>query len=312
MFIFDAHVDTLSRLHSSGETLEDQSGHVCLDWLRNGHISAQVFAVFVDPVFYQGMALHRGLEMIDLFWNTIEDYSDYLGFAGSGTSIDELYQEGRIACLLAVEGGEVLEGKLGHLRNLYRLGVRVITLTWNYRNAIASGQMEGDDCGGLSSFGCEVINEMNHLGMLVDVSHLNEPSFWDVLRITSKPVIASHSNARELCNHRRNLTDDQIKAIAEMGGVIGVNFCSAFLSKDRQAAVDDVINQIMYLIDVGGVQCVGLGSDFDGISQTPIGLENCSQTYVLYDELKKRGLSEDVVEKVMGHNFLRVAKEVLG
>ena len=312
MFIFDAHVDTLSRLHRSGEELETKSGHISLDWLLEGHISAQVFAVFVDPAFYQGMALHQGLEMIDIFWNTIEQYPNYLGFAGSGRQIEELRQQNKIACLLSIEGGEVLEGKLGHLRNLYRLGVRIVTLTWNYRNAIASGQMERNDCGGLSSFGREVVGEMNRLGMMIDVSHLNERSFWDVLETTSAPVIASHSNARALCDHRRNLTDDQIKAIADLGGVIGVNFCTGFLSKDSQASVHDVVDQIMYLVNVGGSQCVGLGSDFDGIDKTPLGLENCSQTHVLWDKLKKERLSDDVIEKVMGYNFLRVTKEVLG
>lgn len=159
----------------------------------------------------------------------MEDYKDDLCFAGSGQDILRARQSGRLACLLAIEGGEALEGKLAHLRNAYRLGVRLLTLTWNFRNDLASGQMEGAE-GGLSRFGREAVEEMNRLRMLVDVSHLNEPGFWDVIEVsTSPPIIASHSNAKGLCDHPpRNLSDEQIRSIADGGGVIGVNFFLPF------------------------------------------------------------------------------------
>lgn len=224
MLIFDAHIDTLSYLLDRGETLENSSGHVQLDHLK-GCSGAQFFAAFVEPKYYHGLALHRTLEMIDLFWQMLEDYSDYLAFAGSARDVKRIQKEGRLACLLAIEGGEALEGKLSSLRIFHRLGVRLITLTWNYRNDLASGQLEGEAGGGLSRFGRAVVEEMNRLGMLVDVSHLNEPGFWDVLSCSKDPVIASHSNAQALCPHPRNLSDEQIRALADRGGVIGVNFC---------------------------------------------------------------------------------------
>ncbi|HKM42506.1 MAG TPA: dipeptidase [Limnochordia bacterium] len=313
MFIFDAHVDTLSRLLAAGETLEDNRGHVNLNFLRQSKQGgAQFFAAFVSPQFYHGKALHATMEMLDLFWRWMEEFPEDLVFAGTGSDIVELRAKGKMACLLAIEGGEALEGKLANLRMFYRLGVRLLTLTWNHRNDLASGQLEGNDGAGLSLFGKEVVAEMNRLGMLVDVSHLNDAGFWDVLSVSEDPVVASHSNARTLCNHPRNLTDEQIRAIAAAGGVIGVNFCTHFLAKDRQATIHDVVEHIQYLATVGGVDCVGLGSDYDGIGETPLGLANYSKTVELADILHERGYGERDVAKITGGNFLRVCKTVLG
>lgn len=312
LFTFDGHIDTLLHLLHSKHDLANANGHVNLDKLLTGGISAQIFAVFVEPAFYQGMALHKGLEMIDLFWQMIDQHPEELAFAGSGSAIKQIQEEGKIACLLAVEGGEVLQGSLGHLRNLYRLGVRVVTLTWNYRNALANGQSEGVDSGGLSPFGREVIQEMNRLGMLIDVSHLNEPGFWDVLKISKAPIIASHSCARALRDHARNLTDEQIRALADNGGVIGVNFYPGFLTESGEAHLDDVVNHIEHFIKIGGEDCVGLGSDYDGIETTPSGLDDCSLMQAIIPALKERGYSDGKIEKVMGGNFLRIAETVLG
>jgi len=311
VFIFDAHIDTLSRLLDTGESLEQTSGHVNLSHLSRGS-GAQFFAAFIDPAYYHGLAMHRAMDIIDLFWQMLDAYSDNLVFAGSAEDITRISNQGRLASLLAIEGGEALEGKLSSLRVFYRLGVRLITLTWNYRNDLAAGQFEGTDGGGLSRFGREVVAEMNRLGMLVDVSHLNEPGFWDVVQLSKDPVLASHSNARTLCDHPRNLTDEQIRALAERGGVIGVNFCPAFLAKSGQASIDHVVEQITYLIKVGGADCVALGSDFDGIYQTPEGLEDYSRIPELVGMLQEIGCSEALIEKVMGGNLLRICTEVLG
>lgn len=312
MLIFDAHIDTLSRLVVSRQALEADQGHVNLDYLRRGKLGAQFWAAFVHPRCYHGLALHNTLEMIDLFWQLMDDYKDDLCFAGSGQDIRQAQRSGRLACLLAIEGGEALEGKLANLRNVYRLGVRLLTLTWNFRNDLASGQMEGAEGGGLSRFGLEVVEEMNRLKMLIDVSHLNEPGFWDVIETSTSPIIASHSNAKALCDHPRNLTDKQIRAIADRGGVIGVNFFTLFLTSKGEATAADVVEHIDYLVNVGGIDTVGLGSDFDGISDTPTGLENCSQTHIIAFLLAKRDYSEDAIEKIMGGNLLRLCTDVLG
>lgn len=184
MLIFDAHVDTLSRLLGSGRSLAENQGHVDLAKLRQRKKGAQFFAAFVDPRCYHGKALHSTMEMLDLFWRWMEEYPGDLAFAGSGQDILEVHSSGRVASLLAIEGGEALEGSLANLRMFYRLGVRLLTLTWNHRNDLAAGQGEGPGGGGLSRFGEAVVAEMNKLGMLVDVSHLNEQGFWDVLRIS--------------------------------------------------------------------------------------------------------------------------------
>ncbi len=311
MLIFDAHVDTLSRLLGSGRSLAENQGHVDLAKLRQRKKGAQFFAAFVDPRCYHGKALHSTMEMLDLFWRWMEEYPGDLAFAGSGQDILEVHSSGRVASLLAIEGGEALEGSLANLRMFYRLGVRLLTLTWNHRNDLAAGQGEGPGGGGLSRFGEAVVAEMNKLGMLVDVSHLNEQGFWDVLRISDAPIIASHSNARALCDHPRNLTDQQIAALAERGGVIGVNFYPHFLVKERQATIHDVIEQVEHLVKVGGVGCVALGSDFDGISGTPLGLEHCGKVPEVAEILKERGYTGSEVEKIMGGNLLRLCQTVL-
>ncbi len=311
MFVFDAHIDTLSRLLTSDETLCNNQGHVSLEKLRRGNPGAQFFAAFVSPEYYHGKALHNTMEMIDLFWQWMDTYSQDLAFAGSGQDILDIQARGRMACLLAIEGGEALEGKLAHLRMFHLLGVRLLTLTWNHRNDLASGQSEGPDGGGLSLFGKEVVVEMNRLGMLVDVSHLNEQSFWDVIHLSKSPVIASHSNAKALCDHPRNLTDDQVRAVADKGGIIGVNFATHFLAHGRQVTIHDVVEQIDYLVKVGGVDCVALGSDFDGINQTPLGLEHYAKTPEIAEFLRARKYGTGDVAKIMGGNLLRLCQTVL-
>ena len=311
MFIFDAHVDTLSRLLGTNQTLDSNEGHVDLAKLRQNGGGAQFFAAFISPKYYHGKALHNTLEMLDLFWQWMEDFGQDLAFAGTTKDISENQKSGKMSCLLAIEGGEALEGKLANLRMFYRLGVRLLTLTWNHRNDLAAGQGEGSSGGGLSLFGQAVVKEMNRLGMLVDVSHLNEEGFWDVLRLSEAPVLASHSNAKALCDHPRNLTDEQIIRLADGGGVIGVNFCTHFLAKERQATIHDVVEQIEYLVNVGGVDCVGLGSDFDGIDRTPLGLDHYGKTSELADILRERGYTKGDIEKIMGGNLLRLCQTVL-
>lgn len=311
MFIFDAHIDTLFHLVASGETLTTSEGHVSLERLRTSKQGAQFFAAFVSPKFYNGLAMSKTMEMIDQFWTMVDEFPEDLAFASSAKQIVEIQKSGRMACLLAIEGGEALEGNLANLRIFHRLGVRLLTLTWNHRNELASGQSEGDNGGTLSRFGKSVVEEMNRLGMLVDVSHLNEPGFWDVIKVSTRPVLASHSNARALCDHPRNLTDEQIRALADKGGVIGVNFCPAFLTTQGQATIHNVIEQIEYLAKIGGLECVGLGSDFDGITKTPLGLDHVGKTPKLAEFLLERGYSEDDTEKIMGGNLLRLCREIL-
>ncbi|MCQ2559264.1 MAG: dipeptidase [Clostridia bacterium] len=209
----------------------------------------------------------------------------------------------KLGLLLALEGAEPLEGQIELLHLFFRLGIRMLGLTWNYRNQLADGVKEQ---GGLSSLGKQFVREMNRMGILLDAAHLAEKGFADLLELTSKPLIVSHANCRRLCDHPRNLADWQIKACAASGGVIGICFYPPFLTGTSQASLEDVLDQIEYLAKVGGVDCVALGSDFDGMNWVPEGLEDVSKMPLLIEGLYKRGFSEKEIALIMGKNWLRV------
>ncbi len=315
MFIFDAHIDTLQKLVQSNGLYDLASipnTHVNLAKMQTAGLNAQIFAVFIPENYRHGLALHNASVMIDIFWqNMIKYTSELMPIMWQDELCLLTAETKRIGCILSIEGGEALEGRLENLRNFFRLGVRGLTLTWNNRNELADGVGEGEQASGLSEFGRQVVAEMNNLGMIIDVSHLAEKGFWDVLKISKLPVIASHSNSFARCQHRRNLNDKQITALADQGGVIGVNFCPAFLTNNpKTAAIDHVVSHIVHLIDVGGSEAVGLGSDFDGIASVPQGLEDISRVNEIITMLKNHGYPESVIEKVMGLNFLRVLKQV--
>lgn len=317
LYIFDAHIDTLLRFIEEG--LEGQGlrmltgGHVSLEKIQAAGIGGQIFAVFVPPRYRQGLALHKALQMVEIFWKNMETLPDHFGVIQSSEDVLTWANQGKVGALLSLEGGEPLQGEISHLHLFYRLGVRAITLTWNHRNELADGVGERDTAYGLSRFGCLVVEEMNRLGMIIDVSHLSETGFWDVIKLSKDPIMASHSNARVLRDHPRNLWDNQIKAIADTGGVIGVNFCPAFVTDtDKQkATIDHLVEHICYLVEVGGSNSVGLGSDYDGITETPIGLEDISTVGTLSQKLRAKGYKEDVIEKIMGGNFQRLIRQVL-
>lgn len=288
------------------------AGHLDLPRMMGGGVDCQVFAVYVSPL-YHSAPLKRALQMIDVFYSEMEKNADKIAVCTNFDDIMKAHEAGKVAALLSIEGGEPLEGDLGVLRMLYRLGVRILTLTHSPRNELGDGCYERGSRGGLTTFGIKVVEEMNRLGMVIDVSHLNEPGFWDVVRISKSPVIASHSNARALCNHVRNLTDDQIEALAKKGGVIGVTFVRAFLRKNvEKASVVDVLDHIDHIVNLVGVDHVGIGSDYDGIEQPPMGLEDVSKVPNITRGLVSRGYSDKEIEKILGGNFLRVFRRVLG
>jgi membrane dipeptidase len=222
--------------------------------------------------------------------------------------------------LLSVEGGDILEGDISVLRLLHRLGVRMFGLCWSLTNEIATGCGDDNDAG-LKDFGREVVAECGRLRMMVDLSHASDRTFWDVLDCAKAPVCASHSCARALCpDQRRNLTDEMLEAIGKAGGYVGVNFCQPFLigggPKDRHVGVEDVARHLEHMAAVAGVEVLGVGSDYDGISRTPVGLEDCSKLGNLAETLLRRNWKERDVRGVMGENFLRywarVRKDAVG
>lgn len=199
-----------------------------------------------------------------------------------------------------------------NLRILYRLGVRLITLLWNEPNEIGYPNFEGKYMNkGLTSFGRDIICEMNRLGMIIDVSHMSNRGFYDVAELSSKPFVASHSNSGTVRNHPRNLTDDMIKILANKGGIMGINFAKEFLGSGDLSKVDDILSHIKHIKNVAGIDVLAMGSDFDGISPK-LEINNIGEIYKLIDALKSNGFSEDEIEKIMYKSALRVIKDVLG
>jgi membrane dipeptidase len=311
--VVDGHIDTLlelvnGRVFGLGE--ENTVTHVDFPRLQKGGVNVQFFAAFIEPAYKPERALKRTLQMISQFHREIEKNSDQIMLVTKYDDISKSTKSGKIAALLSIEGGEALAGDLGVLACLYRLGVRAIGLTWNERNDIADGVGEKFANSGLTSFGIEVVKEMNHLGMMIDVSHINEHGFWDVLEHTTKPIIASHSNAFTQCAHVRNLKDDQIVALARNGGVMGMNFAPPFIDRER-ATIGRLVDHIDHIVQLVGVDYVGLGSDFDGIPATPEGLDDVTCLPAITQALLDRRYSEPDIHKILGGNFLRVMKETI-
>ncbi len=212
-----------------------------------------------------------------------------------------------IAVLLGVEGGEALEGKLENLQILYNQGVRLMTLTWNWPNEIGEPAITRENIG-LTAFGKQVVCEMNRLGMAVDVSHLSERGFWDVLEITQKPIIASHSSAKAICSHDRNLTDMQFAALVKNDGVVGINFYPQFLGGND---IEDILRHILHFMELGGENHIGFGSDFDGVDVLPSGMRGNADIYKIIDIMLRHNIREDIVRKVAFENMKRYFTAVL-
>ena len=315
MLIMDAHCDTLIDIAAGRRRLAEcgKGGHIDLPRMMDGGMAAQVFAIYVAPEYLPGAGARQALRLVDAFYREIEENSGSLALAAKAGDVGRARAEGKIAAFLSIEGGEALDGSIELLRVFYRLGVRLMTLTWSRRNELGDGAYEEGTCGGLTQFGVEVVREMDKLGMVVDVSHLSQATFWSVMQVSTKPLIASHSSARALCEHGRNLSDEQARAIADKGGAIGVTFVGPFLGEGRQS-VQGVVDHIDHFAGIVGTDHIGLGSDFDGVpdSALPEGLPDVSHMPVLIDELVRRGYSDAAVRGIMGENLLRVVESVIG
>lgn len=302
--VFDAHADTLLTL-TEKDALENFGGMVNGEMLRTFPGYIQVFAAFASEKYKNPLA--RAVEIADIFYRETEKCGmvQILG----GEALDRTIEEGGVGAILSMEDGRGLCGSLSALRMLYRLGFRLITLTWNGENELGQGAV-GSEGKGLTPFGKEVVSEMNRLGMMVDVSHLSEKGFWDTIEISKKPIIASHSNAKAICDHPRNLSDEQIRALIKNGGGIGINFYTVFLNGTEKADITDVIRHIEHMLSLGGEDALGLGSDFDGIGTAPEGLGTARGMHLLFDALARLGYKEELIEKIAYKNFVRIFKSV--
>lgn len=313
--LIDLHCDTILKCHMSGGKRTLASNDLCIDIdkLKKADSIAQVFALYVD-METQENPMQNCLDMLDLFYNELDKNKDKIAFAASFEDIQRNRAENKLSAMLSIEEGAALNGSLANLRNFYRLGVRLITLLWNYPNQLGypNHQFQHKDKG-LTEFGMETVAEMNKLGMLIDVSHLSDGGFYDVARLSDKPFIASHSNSRTCTMHSRNLTDDMIKLLAEKGGVMGLNIESFFLCPGEPttiSTIEDMVRHLKHIRNVGGIEVMAVGTDFDGTNHTSE-LADISEIGKLAEALNKNGFSQDEIDKIFYRNALRVIKDVL-
>jgi len=328
---------------------QEQTGlHTDIPRLLAGNVGAQYWSVWVPASLDKtGGALHQTVEQIDLVYRMAARYPDVFEMAFGTDDIERIRREGKIACLIGAEGGHSMEASLGCLRMLYQLGVRYMTLTHADTLSWADSATDEPESDGLSEFGEDVIREMNRLGMLIDISHVSTATMKDALRISQAPVIASHSSAYAVAQHARNVPDDVLALVAANRGVIMVNFFSGFVVPESALAMaemfgarrelrakhtddgefeqafqewrdahpmeagelSDVVDHIDHIAKVAGVDCVGLGSDYDGVTMLPRGLEDVSTYPAITQELLDRGYSEVDIKKILGGNALRALRE---
>lgn len=320
LLLIDTHNDMPMRVVTGFDPGQRSAkGHTDLVRLKEGGVGAVFFSAYVAARYArENQAAHRALEMIDAIRHDIvARHPDQVILALTADDIERARKQGKLAALIGIEGGHAIEDSLRLLRSFYALGARYMTLTHVNTNnwADSSGDLNDPRVkhhNGLTDFGRQVIAEMNRLGMIVDVSHVSDKTFWDVLSVSRAPVMASHSSCRALCDHPRNLTDEMIRALAQKGGVIQINFAPEFLTRRQAppAGLDDVVEHIAHAVRVGGIQAVGIGSDFDGIDRTPVGLEDVSKFPELTRALLARGFTPDDLRRIYGGNLLRLMRAV--
>jgi membrane dipeptidase len=364
--IIDTHADTPQRFLDEGfdigSTNPNDIGHITLDKARRGNLGAEFFSIWVEPETNQGRYAKHTFDLIDSVYEQAARHPDRMMMAFSTADIERARHEHKLAALMGIEGGHSIENDMHLLRDYYRLGVRYMTLSWSNTNEWADSSGDINDAkvqhhNGLTDFGKQVVLEMNRLGMMVDISHVADKTFWDTITTTKAPVIASHSSARALVDAPRNMTDDMLKAVAKNGGVVQVNFFNGFddedfwkaleaQKKDVDAATQKYIDQmkaqgktptyididridrewmakiprpplkslidhIDHIVKVAGVDHVGLGSDFDGVSgATPQGIDSAADLPKITQALLDRGYTAEGIHKILGGNLLRVFREV--
>jgi membrane dipeptidase len=366
--VVDTHADTPQRFLDEGfdigSTDPKDPGHISLDKARRGNLGAEFFSIWVEPDANQGHFARHTFDLIDSVYEQAARHPDRMVMAFSPNDIDRAHKEHKLAALMGIEGGHSIENDIHLLRDYYRLGVRYMTLSWSNTNEWADSSGDIDDPkvehhNGLTDFGKQVVFEMNRMGMMVDISHVADKTFWDVMATSKAPVIASHSSARALVDAPRNMTDEMLKAMTTNGGVVQVNFFSGFVdedyrkanqaqAKDEAAAVQEyvdkmkaegkpvnyvdedrmerewsakiprpplksLIDHIDHVAKVAGIDHVGLGSDFDGVSgATPQGIDSAADLPKITQALLDRGYSAEDIKKILGGNLMRVFREVEG
>ena len=319
----EAEVRPIKRMPN--ESLYENNSHIDFKRMKKAGQMAQFFAVFMLPDHGEDGTgpkadyLPEDSVYIGQLANYLKEqcaaHEDIINFTRNCREIMENHKNGKMSAFLTIEDGRSVLGSFDNLQKLFDMGVRLITLTWNFKNCFGSPNSPDPAimAEGLTDFGKEAILWMNKKGMLVDVSHLSDGGFWDVLKISEKPVVASHSNCRALSPHPRNLTDEMIKALANKGGVSGINYFSRFLHEDIEwnySTVGLIVKHIKYMRNVGGIDVVALGSDMDGVD-CEIEVNSPDKVVLIFDALKKEGFSESEIDKIAWQNALRVIKDCM-
>ena len=324
MQYIDMHCDTLMRAYMEKKETIYQTPEFMLDIdrMRKGNCLAQYFAIFMQQEStwekVQG-AFPNDLEyikaLLDIFHKSMREHSELIAPAGTIQQLEKNASAGKMSGILSLEDGRVVNGQMERLEWLYEQGIRMITLTWNYENCFGFPNSEDRSImqKGLKPFGREVIVRMNELGLAVDVSHLSDGGFWDVVKLSKKPFVASHSNCRTLSPHSRNMTDEMIRALAEKGGVMGLNFAGPFLSADgesRESTLGRMILHLKHMVKMGGIEIAAIGTDFDGTDGI-FDIPDCSKMQLLFGAMEKHGFTEAQIEKIAYKNVKRVMRDVM-
>jgi membrane dipeptidase len=365
--IVDTHADTPQRFLDEnfdlGHNTPVTEGHIDLDKIRQGNLGAEFFSIWVEPEF-KGHYSQRAMDLIDSVYQQASRHPDKVTMTFTADDIARAHNQHKFAALMGIEGGHAIENDMRLLRDFYRVGVRYMTLTWSNTNewADSSGDIQNPNVkhhNGMTDFGKDVVREMNRLGMIVDISHVSDATFYQALLISQAPVIASHSSSRELTNQPRNMTDDMLRAMTNNGGVVMVNFYSAFIDENYRKASSDpekikqrdtevdtykkahahpdgspvtydetaaiekkwatqfprpplksLIDHIDHVAKVAGIDHVGLGSDFDGVTSLPVGIDSVADLPKITQALYQRGYTREQILKILGGNFMRVMREV--
>lgn len=319
MKFIDLHCDTLLKARRDGvnDLYQLQGAMADANKLEAGGCLAQCFAIFLPPKGRPGMVEDEVLirEAFDILVNTLKQHPDRVAAAHNAAEIRANDAAGRLSAVLTMEDGRAVEGKMENLERFYQMGVRMLSLTWNSANCFgaANSKDPAEMVKGLTPFGKEAIERMNELGMAVDVSHLADGGFWDVAEISKKPFLATHSNCRVISPHQRNLTDEMIRKLADKGGISGLNYYGAFLNADvadEKSTAYMIARHARHMANVGGVECVALGSDFDGIGGE-LEVDGADKMPLVFDALAKEGFTQSEIEKIAYKNALRFIGDVL-
>lgn len=302
MYTFvDLHCDTITAAYEREQNFLKNNLHIDIERLSKFKSPTQVFAIWLSKKYYKN-AFYMTNKMIDFFEKQIEENKDFISKV---KCFDDINDE-KINALLSIEGGESIEDNIENLYHFFNRGVRILTLCWNYENNIGFGAFTKSEQG-LKTFGKDVVRVMNDINMVIDVSHLNEEGFWDLYKISKKPFIATHSNSYSVCKHFRNLKDDQLRAIKDCGGIVGINLYPKFLTTKENATEGDIFKHIDYMSNIIGIDKICLGGDFDGIEDTPLNIGDISQYSMLLKRIEEI-YGKDILDKIAYKNFYNFFK----